>query len=103
MDFDLAARRLAELGNPTRLHLFHALVRRGCGGVSVRTLQAESGLPASTLAFHVRGLVSAGLVGQRREGRITLNFARLDAIEAVAQFLRRECCAAGITPKESAA
>lgn len=103
MDFDLAARRLAELGNPTRLKLFHALVRLGCDGVSVGTLQAESGLPASTLAFHLRGLVSAGLVAQRREGRSTLNVPRLDAVEAVAQFLRRECCAARTNAKESAA
>ncbi len=103
MDFDLAARRLAELGNPTRLKLFHALVRLGCGGVSVGALQLEVGLPASTLAFHLRGLVAAGLVQQQRVGRQTLNFPRLDAVEEVAQFLRRECCAARPQREDNAA
>jgi ArsR family transcriptional regulator len=101
--FDLAARRLAELGNPTRLKLFHTLVRLGCAGASVGALQAQSGLPASTLAFHLRGLVAAGLVEQRRQGRTTLCIARIAAVEEVAAFLRRECCADLSTPRETAA
>lgn len=105
MEFDLAARRLAELGNPTRLKLFHALVRLGCRGASVGALQQVSALPASTLAFHLRGLVAAGLVEQRRQGRLTISIARIEAVEEVARFLRRECCTALAEPdrKDTAA
>jgi DNA-binding transcriptional ArsR family regulator len=93
MEFELAARRLAELGNPTRLKLFHTLVRMGCEGASIGALRQASGLAASTLAFHLRGLVNAGLVEQRRAGRSIFCFARIEAVEDVARFLRRECCA----------
>ncbi|HTC08281.1 MAG TPA: helix-turn-helix domain-containing protein, partial [Acetobacteraceae bacterium] len=62
MDIDTAARGLAELGNTTRLQIVRLLVRAGREGLAIGELQSHLGVPASTLAFHLRGLVSAGLI-----------------------------------------
>lgn len=92
MDLDTAARRLAELGNPTRLALFRTLVRAGPDGLAVGALQDALGLPASTLAFHLRGLVTAGLVTQERAGRSVLCRPAFDVLDGVLAFLKEECC-----------
>ena len=36
MDIDIAARRLAELGNPTRLQIVRLLVQAGRDGLAIR-------------------------------------------------------------------
>jgi ArsR family transcriptional regulator len=93
MDLDVAARRLAELGNITRLEIVRLLVRAGDEGLPIGELQIRLGIPASTLAFHLRGLVTAKLVEQQKEGRVvrcTLNFA---AVNETLAFVKENCCA----------
>ena len=97
MDIDTAAERLAELGNRTRLEIFRLLVRAGRQGLSVGEIQSHLDIPASTLAFHLRGLVAAGLVEQEREGRVVWCRPCFDALNAVIDFMRQECCA-GVRP-----
>lgn len=92
MDMETAARGLAELGNTTRLEIVRVLVRIR-EGLAIGELQSRLGVPASTLAFHLRGLVSAGLVTQQREGRVvrcTLNYG---AINETLAFVKDHCCA----------
>ncbi|EIG62813.1 helix-turn-helix transcriptional regulator [Bradyrhizobium sp. WSM1253] len=69
MNRKLAARCLAELGNLTRLGIYRLLVRAGPPGLNISEIQLRLDIPASTLAFHLRGLVGAGLVSQERIGR----------------------------------
>ena len=92
MDGVIAARRLGELGNPTRLAIFRLLVKAGPQGLSVGEIQARLSVPASTLAFHLRGLVAADLVAQEREGRVVWCRPRHDTLNAVLAFLKEECC-----------
>lgn len=92
------ARCLAELGNVARLRIFSRLVRAGDDGLNVGEVQRALGLPASTLAFHLRGLVDAGLVAQQRQGREVRcrpDFARLNAAFA---YFRDECCQGASVP-----
>lgn len=92
MDLEQTARCLAELGNVARLRIFSLLVRAGDVGLNVGELKRALALPASTLAFHLRGLVDAGLVTQERQGREVRcrpDFARLNAAFA---YFRDECC-----------
>ena len=77
MDIETAARRLAELGNPIRLQVVRLLVQAGREGLAIGDLQSRLRVPASTLAFHLRGLVTAGLVDQRKEGRVVRSTPRL--------------------------
>src|ERR1700722_11375740 len=93
MDIDTAARGLAELGNTTRLQIVRLLVQAGHEGLAIGELQSRLGVPASTLAFHLRGLVSAGLVAQQREGRMVRCTPQYDAINETLAFVKEHCCA----------
>ncbi len=92
MDFEKTARCLAELGNPLRLRIFGLLVRAGHGGLAVGELREVLGVPASTLAFHLRGMVAVGLIRQERQGREVRNRADFDQLNATLDFFRDECC-----------
>jgi DNA-binding transcriptional ArsR family regulator len=92
MDIETAARRLAELGNTTRLQIVRLLVQAGHDGLAIGELQARLGAPASTLAFHLRGLVSAGLVAQQKEGRMVRCTPQYDAINETLAFVKEHCC-----------
>jgi DNA-binding transcriptional ArsR family regulator len=93
MDIDIAARRLAELGNPTRLRIVRLLVQAGRDGLAIGELQARLGVPASTLAFHLRGLVTAALVEQEKQGRTVRCTIDSRAINATLAFVKENCCA----------
>lgn len=92
MNRDLAARCLSELGNLTRLDIYRLLVRASPHGLTVGEIQARLDVPASTLAFHLRGLVAAGLVVQQRNGREVICRANHQQVNAVIEFLREKCC-----------
>ncbi len=89
---DDTAKALKELGHPVRLSIFRRLVRSGYQGLAVGTLQEELGIPGSTLSHHIASLVSAGLLSQRREGRILYCVPEYDRLNEVISFLREECC-----------
>ncbi len=93
MDRALAARCLSELGNLTRLDIYRLLVRAGPRGLNIREIQTRLGIPASTLAFHLRGLVNAKLVVQQKSGREIVCRAHHRQLNAVIDFLREKCCA----------
>jgi ArsR family transcriptional regulator len=106
MDLNTAARRLAELGNVTRLQIVRLLVQAGPEGLAIGAVQSQLGVPASTLAFHVRGLVSAGLVDQKREGRVVRCRTNIATINDTLAFVKEYCCAgfAGVSrPREMGA
>jgi DNA-binding transcriptional ArsR family regulator len=90
--FDEAARCLAELGHPHRLHVFHLLIRAGDAGLSVGEIQSVLGIPKSTLAHHIAELVSARLMTQRREGRIQRCRVDVERSRQLLKFLVADCC-----------
>ena len=96
MDLDHAARCLEKLGHPTRLGIIRLLVRAGPDGLSVGAVQEHLGIPASTLSHHIGHLVSAGLIGQERRGRILRCTANYPLLDSVVALLTEECCA-GLT------
>ena len=92
MNDELAAKRLAELGNVTRLAIFRLLVKAGNDGLPVGDIQKTLAVPGSTLSHHISRLVSADLVQQRRDGRVLHCTARLDELQELVEFLLAECC-----------
>ena len=60
--------------------------------MKISDIQARLGVPASTLAFHLGGLVGAGLVSQEKVGREVICRARHRQLTAVMEFLREHCC-----------
>lgn len=92
MELELAAKRLAELGHPTRLAIFRQLVRGGHGGVPVGEVQARLGVPGSTLSHHLARLISVGLVQQRREGRVLYCIPQYAELNELLDYLKEACC-----------
>ena len=88
-----AVQAFAAVASEPRLEVLLPLVRAGQPGLSVGEIQERVGLPASTLAHHLRFLAAGGLIEQERQGRTVINRAAYDRIEALAAFLLRECCA----------
>ena len=92
MNRALAARCLAELGNLTRLDIYRLLVRAGPAGLNVGDIQTRLDVPASTLAFHLRGLTNVGLLAQEKVGREVICRVKHRQLTSVIDFLQEECC-----------
>ena len=92
MDERQAAIGLSALGNVTRLHLFRLLVKAGPEGLTVGRIQHHLGVPASTLAHHIASLAKAGLLTQRKQGREVICATDYRRIDALVDFVTRECC-----------
>lgn len=84
---------LSALGNESRLRIYRLLVRAGPEGLSVGAVQSRLAIPASTLAHHLAALRNAGLIGQRRKGRMITNSANYAAMDGLVDYLTEACCA----------
>ena len=93
MKLDDAAAQLEALGNPTRLKIYRALVRAGHPGLAVGRLQEKLKIAPSTLSHHIKALVVAGLVTQKRLSTTLLCHAKYDTMHGLVNFLVAECCA----------
>lgn len=92
MNLDSAAARLEALGNPTRLHIYRTLVRAGHGGLTVGTLQTKLDIAASTLSYHLKGLLLVGLITQHRHATSLICRANYGVMNALVEYLVAECC-----------
>ncbi|MEH6584744.1 MAG: metalloregulator ArsR/SmtB family transcription factor [Halioglobus sp.] len=92
MDIDQVAKALKELGHPTRLTIYRQLVKAGRQGLAVGVVQEALDIPGSTLSHHLKGLETAGLICQRREGRTLFCVAQYEKLASVIDFLQLECC-----------
>ncbi|MEG3638690.1 ArsR/SmtB family transcription factor [Magnetococcus sp. PR-3] len=92
MEHDDAAKRLAELGNSTRLAIFRLLVKAGPEGLPVGQIQLELDIPGSTLSHHISRLVRVGLVVQARESRTLHCLPQYQALTELIDYLQLECC-----------
>ncbi|SMX37682.1 ArsR/SmtB family transcription factor [Maliponia aquimaris] len=91
---ETAASKFAALGSEQRLQVLHTLVRAGREGLSIGTLGERSGITGSTLTHHLKILSAAGLVTQARQGRsIICAAADYQEVEALSDYLLRQCCA----------
>ncbi|MGI9407529.1 MAG: ArsR/SmtB family transcription factor [Hyphomicrobiaceae bacterium] len=93
LEIEEAAQGFAAIGSEARLQVLLALVRVGDDGLPVGEIQERTGMPASTLAHHLRFLASAGLIEQERTGRSVINRAAFDHLEKLAGYILSECCA----------
>ena len=92
MDESNAVTALAALAQAARLRVFRALVGAGPQGLTPGALSALLDIPASTLSFHLKELVHAGLVGVEREGRNLHYRPQLASMNALLAYLTDHCC-----------
>lgn len=93
MKTDSALLALRALGQEHRLEAFRQLVQAGESGLMVGELRDRLDIPPATLTAHLNILRNAGLVKNRREGRVihvSADYARMDALLA---YLTENCCA----------
>ena len=92
MKVQQAINALSALASGARLAVFQLLVKRGPEGYTPSELTKRLDLPAPTLSFHIKGLVQAGLVISRREGRNLFYSPNFERMNALVGFLTENCC-----------
>jgi DNA-binding transcriptional ArsR family regulator len=92
MEENSAVAALAALAQPVRLRVFRALVGAGPEGINPGALGSMLGVPSSTLSFHLKELVHAGLVTQERDGRNLIYRPALEQMSALMDYLTAHCC-----------
>ena len=92
MDEKTAVAALAALAQGMRLRVFRNLVGAGPQGQTPGALCATLGVPTSTLSFHLKALMQAGLVSQERDGRHLIYRPALGQMNALLAYLTAHCC-----------
>jgi DNA-binding transcriptional ArsR family regulator len=83
---------LAAMGAEPRLRIMRLLLSAHPDGLVVGDIQAELGIPSSTLSHHLEKLKHEGLVGVRREGTYLWYTAHTETLRELLTFLYAECC-----------
>lgn len=91
----------AALGAEPRLRILRLLLSAHPDGLVVGDIQAETGIPGSTLSHHLERLKHDGLVNSEREKAFIRYRANTPALEELFSFLFTECCrrSQAIAPK----
>ena len=92
MNEKAAVAALAALAQDMRLRVFRALIGAGPQGLTPGALSATLGVPASTLSFHLKELMHAGLVSQQRDGRNLIYRPSIEQMNALLEYLTAHCC-----------
>ena len=92
METKSAISALASLAQGSRLSIFRALVQGGPDGLAAGKISEATGIPPSSLSFHLKELTHAGMVTSRQEGRFIIYAANFDAMNALIAFLTENCC-----------
>ena len=92
MDEKNAVTALAALAQAARLRIFRALVGAGPEGLTPTAISALLDIPASTLSFHLKELIHAGLVSVERDGRSLIYRPDLPRMNDLLGYLTDHCC-----------
>ena len=92
MEETAAVGMLGALAQGMRLRVFRALVGAAPAGMTPGALSALLDVPASTLSFHLKELLNAGLVSQERDGRKLIYRPSLEDMNALLAYLTDHCC-----------
>ena len=83
---------LAAMGTEPRLRIVRLLLCAHPDGLIAGDIQAELGIPASTLSHHLEKLKHEELVSVRRDGTFLWYSANTDVLRELLTFLYAECC-----------
>lgn len=92
MEEQIAVTALAALAQGMRLRIFRALIGAAPQGMTPGALSATLDVPASTLSFHLKELMHAGLVSQERDGRNLIYRPAIEQMNALLSYLTAHCC-----------
>jgi ArsR family transcriptional regulator, arsenate/arsenite/antimonite-responsive transcriptional repressor len=80
------------MGTEPRLRIMQLLLSAHPEGLVVGEIQAELGIPNSTLSHHLEKLKNEELVNVRRESTFLWYTANTEALQELLGFLYAECC-----------
>ena len=83
---------LTALAHASRLAVFRLLVQAGTEGMPAGKIAEALQIPASSLSFHLKELLHAGMIVQKQEGRFLIYSAHYARMNAVLSFLTDNCC-----------
>jgi ArsR family transcriptional regulator, arsenate/arsenite/antimonite-responsive transcriptional repressor len=92
MEEKTAVIALAALAQEARLRVFRTLVGAAPSGLTPGAIAAMLGISGSTLSFHLKELVHAGLVTVVRDGRNLIYQPAIDHMNALLDYLTAHCC-----------
>ena len=98
-----AVESLAALAQPVRLQVFRALVVAGPSGLTPGALVEAIAVPGTSLSFHLKELLHAGLLTQERNGRNLIYRAAFGQVNALIGYLTENCCEGGTCDVSAAA
>lgn len=91
-DVDRYAEMFSAIGIGPRLRIMRLLLSAHPHGMIVGDIQAETGIPSSTLSYHLDKLRNQDLVATRREGTFLWYSVKTDSLRELLSFLYAECC-----------
>jgi len=80
------------MGTEPRLRILRLLLSAHPDGMVVGDIQAELGIPSSTLSHHLDKLRNEQLVSVRRESTYLRYTANTESLQELLAFLYAECC-----------
>jgi DNA-binding transcriptional ArsR family regulator len=83
---------LSALAQESRLTVFRLLVQAGAAGMAAGKIGEATGIPPSSLSFHLKELARAGMVTARQESRFVIYRVNFLAAAALVAFLTENCC-----------
>lgn len=92
METKAAVTALAALAQDSRLAVFRALVQAGPAGLAAGKISELTGIPPSSLSFHLKELSHAGLAVSQQQGRFVIYAAQFDVMNALIGYLTENCC-----------
>jgi len=92
MEEKAAVVSLAALAQGMRLRVFRVLIGAAPQGMTPGELSATLDVPGSTLSFHLKELMHAGLVTQEREGRNLIYRPSIEQMNDLLAYLTAHCC-----------
>jgi len=92
MDTASVIAALGALAHEHRLAIYRLLVEAGPAGLPAGKIAERLGVPPSSLSFHTKGLVQAGLARQRRASRQLIYAADFAAMNDLVGYLTDNCC-----------
>lgn len=92
METNRALTVFSALGNPLRLEAFRALVQAGPDGMAAGDIAAALDIRQNTMSAALSVLLQAGLVHNRRNGRVIRYFATMETVQGLVDFLTEDCC-----------
>src|SRR5262245_7347370 len=92
MKIKQAVTALDALAQESRLQILRMLVPKGAAGLAAGEIAERLAIPNATLTFHLKELVSAGLIESRREGRSIRYSLQIAGMRALLSYLTEDCC-----------